>query len=125
MSKRVLICDDEADIAGIVGAYFESLGYAATLETNPMAALRRIEREEFDLITLDYLMPELNGRATLERMAQLRPNLKFLLITGLDEEDSRLQDVRSTPLPASILCKPFLLKDLLGALQRIGILEHA
>ncbi|MCC6573614.1 MAG: response regulator [Planctomycetes bacterium] len=121
MSKRVLICDDEADIVGIIGAYFESLGFSPSVESSPLKAIERIRQEDFNLITFDYMMPELNGVAAIHQMLAIKPGLKFLLITGLDEGDARLQSIRDCGLQASLLFKPFLMRDLVGALKRLGV----
>lgn len=121
MSKRVLICDDEPDIASVISAYFENLGFTPEIEMSAMRALQRVEQEHFDLITLDYLMPEISGHDALRRMAKAKPQLKFVLITGLDAQDSRLRELQQQPQSATVLGKPFLLKDLVAALKRVGL----
>jgi PAS domain S-box-containing protein len=63
---RVLVVDDEPDIAALVRRYLERGGYRTLGAAGGDAALRLARAERPDLITLDILMPETNGLTVLE-----------------------------------------------------------
>jgi CheY-like chemotaxis protein len=66
MTKRVLIVDDERDIADSVKLVVNKLGYEAKTVNNGKSAIKLLKKEKFDLVLLDMLMPGISGRETLE-----------------------------------------------------------
>ena len=110
---RILVCDDDPDVLGFVGAVLREDGCAVFEADTPLAALQIIEIElPFDLLLVDYAMPEMNGVAVIDRARALQPGLKVLLMSGhADVLD--VADVLRIPL----LAKPFKVTELR---RRIG-----
>jgi hypothetical protein len=63
--RRVLVVDDEPDIAGLIVGQLTALEVRAEIATSGEAALARLRAEHFDAITLDILMPGMDGFAVL------------------------------------------------------------
>src|SRR5512140_1819806 len=59
--KKILIADDEVDIAKILQVVFEKEGYQVKVVDNGKKALEEISKEHPDLVISDILMPILNG----------------------------------------------------------------
>ncbi|MFH1143840.1 MAG: response regulator [Candidatus Eisenbacteria bacterium] len=84
--QRILWVDDEIDLLRPHILYLESKGYQVTPVSNGLDALELAEREEFDLVLLDEMMPGMGGLAVLEALKQRSPNLSVVMITKSEEE---------------------------------------
>jgi adenylate cyclase len=115
---RILVVDDNEINRDMLGRRLERQGYAAVPAENGRRALEMLRAEDFDLVLLDILMPDINGYQVLEQMKsdpELR-HIPVIMISALDEIDSV---VRCIEIGAEdYLSKPFnpvLLKARLGA----------
>lgn len=61
MSKKILIVDDEKDIADLLEVYLKNDGYSVYKFYNGTEALQCIERTEMDLAILDVMLPDIEG----------------------------------------------------------------
>ena len=86
---RVLHVDDEPDFAELAAEFMrrEDDGLAIETETDPEAALERLEGEAFDCVVSDYDMPTLTGLDLLREVRVERPDLPFILFTGKGSEE--------------------------------------
>jgi signal transduction histidine kinase/DNA-binding NarL/FixJ family response regulator len=77
--RRVLIVDDEPEIAALIAGQLTPLEVRAEIATSGREAMERLHAERFDAISLDILMPEMSG---FEVLAQIRadPELRSLPI---------------------------------------------
>jgi CheY-like chemotaxis protein len=64
--KRILVVDDEPDIADLIRLYLERAGYRVLVAHNAGDALREAQAEKPDLITLDVMLPDADGFTALE-----------------------------------------------------------
>ncbi|HWI59527.1 MAG TPA: response regulator, partial [Bacillota bacterium] len=71
---RILLCDDNVINQKVALRLLQQMGYQATPTTNGLEALAALDRQPFDLIFMDVMMPEMNGleatRAIRERQQQ-------------------------------------------------------
>ena len=61
MAKKILVVDDEEDVRITVKTILEQQGYLVQEAENGKVALNLIEKQKFDLILLDVMMPEMSG----------------------------------------------------------------
>jgi DNA-binding response OmpR family regulator len=106
---RILIADDDRQLVELVRATLDEAGFEVAVAHSGLAAAGLLEREDFDLVILDVLMPGMSGDALADLIHQLKPDLPVLLMTG----DSGDQFVRGSDLPW--LRKPFSERDLVEA----------
>jgi CheY-like chemotaxis protein len=120
IDARVLVVDDEATLRRVARRMLESLGCQVLTAASGREALSLFERhgDDIDVVMLDQIMPEMNGREVLERLRAIDPGLRAILASGFSvEEDVRgLRDVAFLP-------KPFRVHDL--ARKLAGLLEGA
>lgn len=94
MTKKVLIVDDEPDILTTVKMLVEAIGYQAITVDGGKKAVTLLQKEKFDLVLLDMLMPEMTGREVMEWIRG-NPKLKgqkvaFLTVVQLSGEGKRI-----------------------------------
>src|SRR5260370_20562452 len=70
---RVLLCDDNAINQKVASRLLQQMGYRADLAGNGLEALAALDRQPYDLIFMDVMMPEMNG---LEATAVIRERQK-------------------------------------------------
>jgi len=108
---RILIADDDRHFTELLRATLEEAGYEADSAHSGLAAAALIEREDFDLVVLDVLMPGMSGDVVADLIHQLKPDVPVLLMTG----DSGDQFIRGVELPC--LRKPFTERELVDAVR--------
>ena len=107
LQGRVLVVDDVSANRDVLAARLERQGLSVAEAGDGREALRRLEKERFDLVFLDVRMPELDGYEVLRRIKsdpELR-DIPVLMLSAVDELDSV---VRCLELGAEdYLPKPF------------------
>ena len=90
MPKKVLIVEDDANIAELLHLYLEKEGYAVLTAYDGDAGLSAAREERPDLILLDYDMPICNGKQTLEllRSETHSEDIPVIFLTSRDDADS-------------------------------------
>jgi len=116
MNPRILVVDDEDILIRCYQRILDNSGYQVDYVRSGAEALKRIESSQFDLIILDYLMPEMNGMAVLRTTRETRPDLKVIMVTGLDKAETQTQ-ARDLGV-FDYLPKPFDPDDLKRAVAR-------
>lgn len=116
---RVLVVDDEAEVAALVADVAARAGHVASIAHDGYAALARLETEQFDAILCDVRMPIMDGPAFRERLAALRPDLaaRFVFMTG-DMADPRIAHAE-----ARVMEKPVALEALRAVLRSLAASE--
>ena len=59
--KKILVVDDENDIAELIKDILEDEGYSISIANDGKSAINLIKEEKFDLILLDIMMPDISG----------------------------------------------------------------
>jgi len=115
MQKRlVLVADDDPDIAELVKLHLEQAGYQTIVAGRGVQVLEVARREHPDLIVLDILLPDMDGRAVLETLKS-EPNTADIpvLILSIMADDGGAFDLGA----AGYLTKPIDEQELLGAVR--------
>ena len=83
-ARRILVVDDEADVAEMVAEILETDGHDVEIAYGGRAGLEALGRGDYDLVVSDLRMPDLDGRALWDRAEDLKPGLsrRFLFLTG-------------------------------------------
>jgi DNA-binding NtrC family response regulator len=78
----ILIVDDEEDFCQTVSDILRHSGYDTIVRQNPVEALELMQVEKVDLVLLDILMPQMDGRQVLTEIVQNHPEVPVIMITG-------------------------------------------
>ncbi len=120
-SAAILVVDDDAAIARLVGTYLRKLGHAADWFTERSAALEAVARRPYDLLLLDY---ELGGLTGLELAAELLRALErtvpVVVMTAHGSIEVAISALRAGA--SDFIAKPFELAVLQVVVERA--LEH-
>jgi PAS domain S-box-containing protein len=83
-TETVLIVEDEASILKLSERMLRELGYEVLAADSAAEALRLAEEHagEIHLLMTDVVMPEMNGRDLADRLASIKPGLKYLFMSG-------------------------------------------
>lgn len=122
MKPRILIVEDERHIGLPLKFNCDAEGYETTLVENGASAIRLFEqnRQAFDLIILDLMLPQMSGYAALEKLRTLGVHVPVLILSARTLSEDR---VRGFDLGADqYMTKPFELSELLSRVR--GLLQR-
>lgn len=114
MSKNILVVDDDKDIRELVAIYLKTEGFNVKLAENGEEALALIEKNKFDLVILDVMMPKIDG---LETLIKIRKNhiMPIIFLTAKNEE---IDMIKGLTLGADdYIGKPFSSMELLARVK--------
>ncbi len=108
--ERILIIDDDEGLVHFLSRFFERKGYAVTTCLTGQEALKSITESSFDLILLDYKMPDLNGLDMLSEIRRIEVRTPVILMTAYGTTDIAIETMKRGAY--DYLTKPFDRKDL-------------
>ena len=115
-SGRVLLVDDQLDVARVTAAFLRKSGYAVSVVLDGEAALAELEKDAgFDAVIADYAMPAMNGSALLRHVRKRHPDMPALMITGYASSTG----LDSLPPDVMVLRKPFEGQDLIRRVKAL------
>ena len=113
---RILRAEDEEAMRTYLTRALENAGYSVAAVDRGTAAIPLLEKEHFDLLLSDIVMPEMDGIELAQRCSEISPGTKVMFITGFAAVT--LKANREAP-QARVLSKPFHLKDLVLEVERV------
>ena len=84
---KILIVDDDQNILRLYKEELEEEGYTIVTASNGQEAIERFEQEDPDLVTLDILLPDIDGIKLLRQMKEKKPRLPIIMSTAYDYRD--------------------------------------
>jgi signal transduction histidine kinase/DNA-binding response OmpR family regulator/HAMP domain-containing protein len=115
--RRVLVVDDERDIAQLIADQLAPFGVQATITSSGAEALEQLRTEPFDAVTLDVKMPELDGIGVLRKIRET-PGLEKIPVVFVsvftDRQELAGEWLVSKPIDSDEL------RDVLGAAVSTG-----
>jgi two-component system response regulator BaeR len=126
MSPRILVVEDEADLAQILVDYLKRDGYEASAIGDGLAAMDELRRAPPDLLLLDVMLPGLDGLSILRELRKTSV-LPVILVTARVEEIDRLLGLE---LGADdYVCKPYSPREVVArvrtVLRRVSVTPSA
>lgn len=117
--KRILLIEDEEDIAALIKLHAELHGYKLHVEVDGINGYRAIEREKPDLVILDVMLPGQNGFDVCRKVKN-SSDLKHIPIVMLTAKDDEIDIVLGLELGADdFVSKPFSPKVLFSRIKAI------
>jgi len=120
MAKKILVVDDELQIRRLVKELLEDEGFKVDETDNGMGTLAILKKKSFDLILLDFFMPEMSGREVAERIRKnpktKSAKLAFMTVAEFGPEgETMLKKLRIL----DYIKKPFDNEDFLKRVKKL------
>ncbi|MCK5377231.1 MAG: response regulator transcription factor [Acidobacteria bacterium] len=114
---RILIVEDELDIANLIRIHLGDLGYDIEIAGDGKLGLQRALEENWSLVILDLMLPEIDGFEVCKRIRAENEALPILMLTARADE---LDKVLGLELGADdYLTKPFSVRELLARVKAL------
>ncbi len=114
---KILIIDDQESSASLMDTVLSSQGYKTVIAHNGLQALNKVRGNDFDLILLDVIMPDLNGYEVCRRIKAIpeKAHIPVLFITVRNDTKSTLEGFESGGV--DYIHKPFNDLELLARVK--------
>ena len=130
--KKILVVEDEKDIQNIIKAFLENAEYKVETADDGLDAINFIQKNNYDLILLDIMLPKIDGFTVCE-MIRKNSNVPIIILTALTDEESQLKgfdkladDYITKPFSMPIVLKHIeaILRRTDNSKERVGILKY-
>ncbi len=117
LSKRILVVDDEPAVGDAIRRVLELDKHQVTTLATAPEALTSFQDGLYDLVIVDYELPDMKGDKLAAAIKQKAPGQPILMITAYAES---LRFGGEFPLPVDlVIAKPFAIQELRQAVQRL------
>lgn len=116
MTQLILVVDDEPKVARLARDYLEKNGFRVMIASDGQSALTIARHEEPDLIILDLMLPDINGREVC-RILRRESDVPIIMLTALSEE---IDQITGLEIGADdYINKPFSVQTLVARVRAL------
>jgi len=117
-SIKILIVDDEAPIREVLQRGLSQMGgFLVDTAKNGQEAIEKVERETFDMVLTDLMMPEMDGMELLRIVKGTRPELPVIMMTAYGSIDNAVEAMKIGA--NDYITKPVDFKDLFMRISKV------
>lgn len=116
---KILVVDDDQEVCEYLEAFLVHEGHRVCCIQDPTQAIVEVRKEEYHVIILDLIMPQLSGLALLAKIRQIDSDIGVVMLTGYPSVDSATESISLEV--GAYLTKPVSTGDLVGALNRVAM----
>jgi PAS domain S-box-containing protein len=113
---RILIVDDDMELMNTLCEVLNARGYDATGFSSATEALKALQRQDFDVLLLDLMMPDINGIEFLKKSHLICPHIISIIMTGYATVQSAVETMKLGAF--DYVLKPFKMDILLPVITR-------
>jgi DNA-binding response OmpR family regulator len=117
MSKKILIIEDNQDIAHLLESHLRDLAFEVDLSFDGIAGLARADSGNYDLVILDLMLPGLDGMEICQRLRRKSSYVPILMLTAKSSEMDRVVGLEVGA--DDYVTKPFSIRELLARVKAI------
>ena len=114
-ASRVLIVDDNLDLAESLQASIEEEGYDVTLAATAEDAVTLFQQQDFDIAFMDVKLPGIDGINALVEIQKLKPDARVVVMSGYKIETLLEEAINRGAV--SVLQKPFSVEQVLSLIR--------
>jgi two-component system, OmpR family, response regulator len=116
--RRILVVEDDPETAGQLAESLSTNGYQVDLAANGNDALSRGRSTDYAVMTIDRLLPDIDGIAVMQHLREEGIVTPVLIISALGEIDDRVRGLRAGG--DDYLVKPFAFAELLARVEALA-----
>ena len=118
MSKKVLIVDDAVVMRMMIKGILSKHGYEVVGEAqNGVEAVDKYKQLQPDLVTMDMVMPEMDGITAVRQIMSMDPNAKIIMCTSMGQQALVVEAIQSGA--KSFITKPFQPPKILETISKV------
>ncbi len=114
---RVLIIEDDRDIAEVVALNLRDIGLEPERASDGRTGLQRALEGRYSLVILDLMLPRLDGMSVCSRIREKKPALPILMLTAKSEEIDRVLGLEMGA--DEYVTKPFSVRELMARVKAL------
>ena len=114
---RILVVEDEAHLARLIAQVLGEEGYAVEIEGNGRLGLAKAMAGAFDLVIVDWMLPELDGVKLVRGLRGAGVNVPVLMLTARSQIEDRVEGLDAGA--DDYLSKPFAFSELLARVRAL------
>ena len=118
-NERILFVDDEKAICQMFMKWLSSEGHDVKSTFTGRKAIGLVKKESFDVVFLDIIMPGISGVEVLEKIKEISPKTKVIMITGSLLKEDSWDELKQKGASGYIL-KPFSIEDINNCIASLG-----
>lgn len=110
MGYSLLLVEDDAAFATLLAEDLRGFDHRVTIAADGRLALEAIDRDQFDVVVMDRMMPRLDGVSVLERLRASERTLPVIMLSALGRSDEKIEGLEAgaddylvKPVPAAEL----------------------
>lgn len=115
---KLLIVEDSERLRCALQHGLGAAGFVVDVAADGMAAKGFLATYEYDLVTLDLMLPKMDGMGVLRGLAQLRPRPRVLVLSARDQVSDRIEALNAGA--DDYLVKPFSFDELVARLRALA-----
>ena len=115
---RILVVEDEERLARLISRVLVEEGYAVETEANGRQALMRALADDYDLLIVDWMLPELSGVQLVKRLRAAEVGTPVIMLTARDQIEDRVEGLDAGA--DDYLPKPFAFPELLARVRALA-----
>lgn len=117
MSKKILIIEDNRDLAHLLEGHLHDSAFEVDLSFDGIAGLARAKSDNYDLVILDLMLPGLDGIEICQRLRRKSSYVPILMLTAKSSEMDRVVGLEVGA--DDYVTKPFSIRELLARVKAI------
>jgi DNA-binding response OmpR family regulator len=115
---RILVVEDEEKLARLISRVLTEEGYAVETEANGRRALVRALADKYDLLIVDWMLPDLSGVQLVKRLRAAEVGTPAIMLTARDQIEDRVEGLDAGA--DDYLPKPFAFPELLARVRALA-----
>jgi ActR/RegA family two-component response regulator len=115
---RILVVDDDANLASNLQDILEESGYSVMIAENGKTAAILCKKKRYDIALVDVMLPDESGIALVDKLTKLSPQMDCIIITGYASMESAVEAVKQKQIVA-YETKPLDMNRLLPLIRQI------
>jgi len=122
MANKILVVEDDEGSLVALSRYLQMMGYAVEQASDGAEALSKLERDRFDLVLSDIMMPVVDGFLLTKHIRANFPATPIILMTG--NPPARPREVATQVGARLLLSKPLILDELVEKITEVLSLKE-